>query len=169
MRGFVDRVDLDALAVHLPDEINATLRDFKPSNAWVPEVPLCAMEMAHYRLVVEDRDARLKVSYDLNRRSLESPLYAFALRSLSARRVLRASSAMWGQLHRGSSLSAADAPGGVLLTLTFPPDAYFLEKVESIGQGLLAACHIAGETAATLELIDLASTTAVYRVDWHHD
>jgi len=166
-RQFLKGVDVDLLRAALPPRLLSLVDNPPPANVWMPEVQSNAVFTVVAEVCFADEDAFMQYAYENNKEVLESPLYALLIRMLSPSRVVKLAAKAWGQMHKGTTLFADDHGAYTLLRLDHPPHAYPRCMLLALSQGYLSAAHLAGEEAATAELIDEEVDGAAFKLNWN--
>jgi hypothetical protein len=166
-RQFLKGVDTGRLRASLPARLVELVDNPPPPSVWMPEVQSNAVFAVVADVCFADEAAFMQYAYENNKEVLESPLYSLLIRMLSPSRVVKLAAKAWGQMHKGTTLFADGHGAYTLLRLDHPPDAYPRCMLQALSQGYLSAAHLAGEEAATVDLVEVEADGAAFKLNWN--
>ncbi|MEW5847403.1 MAG: hypothetical protein AB2A00_01270 [Myxococcota bacterium] len=167
LRTFMAEKPLDAYVDQVPAEVARLVREPPPVSSWVPEVHATALYLAMMDLCFSGEQEFVDFAHATNRKLLDGPIYWAVFRLVGAERVVTGAASRWGQMHKGTTLTARmDGSRSSTLVLEFPVGLVPPVLARCYMTGMAAAVEVAGGKDVKMSLGSQAPTSITMVGSW---
>ncbi len=167
-RTVLDAKPLPAeVAKQLPPPLTKLVEHPPPVSSWIPETHSRAVLLAIYDHHFGDPGAFDAWAYESQRKLFEGPLYAVAMRVISARMLAKAMPLRWRMFHRGTDAQVVElGDHHCRVRFEFPQGIYDAISLIGLTSGLRAALDGTVRGQSTVEVADASPTHAEIEARW---